>query len=110
MKAVLDSLGVSYVVEQGSDGSGNWYRRFSNGWVEQGGYVEYEKSNAIKNVVFPIEFNSTDYSVTIGGVSEAKQFGTAALATAEDMTTTGMNIHVGSHLTNAIWEAKGFAA
>ena len=110
VKAVLDALGVSYVVEQGQDESGSWYRRFSNGWVEQGGSVEYVNGNPIQNVVFPIAFNSSAYSVTIGGVSEAKIFGTASLAAAEDMTTTGMNIHLGSHLTNAIWEAKGFAA
>lgn len=110
MKAVLDALGVSYVVEQGQDENGTWYQRFSNGWVEQGGLVEYVSDNPIQNVVFSIAFNSSAYSVTIGGVSKAKGFGTASLATAEDMTTTGMNIHVGSHLTNAIWEAKGFAA
>lgn len=101
---------MSYVVEQGQDESGTWYRRFSNGWVEQGGSVEYVNGNPIQNVVFSIAFNSSAYSVTIGGVSEERTFGTAALAAAEDMTTTGMNIHVGSHLTNAIWEAKGFAA
>ena len=101
---------MSYVVEQGQDESGTWYRRFSNGWVEQGGSVEYVSSSPIQSVVFPIAFNSTAYSVTIGGVSGSKLFGTAALAAAEDMTMTGMNIHVGSHLTNAFWEAKGFAA
>lgn len=101
---------MSYVVEQGQDENGTWYRRFSNGWVEQGGYVEFESGNPIQNVVFPIAFNSSTYSVTIGGVSQAKGFGTASLAAAEDMTTTGMNIHIGSHLISSFWEAKGFAA
>lgn len=101
MKAVLDALGVSYVVEQGQDENGTWYRRFSNGWVEQGGVVEFVAGNPIQNVVFSIAFNSSAYSVTIGGVSRTNLFGTASLAAAEDMTTTGMNIHIGSHLTNA---------
>ena len=110
MKAVLDALGVSYVVEQGSDGSGNWYRRFSNGWVEQGGYVEYEKSNAIKNVVFPIEFNSTDYSVSIGTESIPTLFALASLAVFENKKQSNMDVQVGSASVGCFWEAKGYSA
>ena len=101
---------MSYVVEQGSDGSGNWYRRFSNGWVEQGGSVEYVNGNQIQNVVFPIEFNSVDYSVTIGGESETKLFSTASLAACGNREQSNMNVLVGSHLIGSFWEAKGFAA
>ena len=110
MKAILDALGVSYVVEQGQDESGTWYRRFSNGWVEQGGYVEYENSNAIKNVVFPIEFNSTDYSVNIGTESLPNIFSLASLSVFENKEQSNMDVHVGSASVGCFWEAKGFAA
>lgn len=51
---------AGYVVEQGKVGS-NWYRQFSNGWIEQGGRIS--ASGGRGTVTFPKAFTDTNYSV-----------------------------------------------
>lgn len=100
---------MSYVVEQGQDENGTWYRRFSNGWVEQGGYAEYAGTTR-PIIVFPIEFYSNDYSVTIGAESREDLFGTASICTFGNKEPSKMIVYVGSKTVGCFWEAKGFAA
>lgn len=113
MKAVLDALGVSYVVEQGQDESGTWYRRFSNGWVEQGGIVENPSKNA--QITLPIEFRDLNYNI-FAWPKDGQLSGSAYLWNGNQQTT-GFYIHMGGGSggveyspTTASWEAKGFAA
>lgn len=111
MKAVLDALGVSYVVEQGQDENGSWYRRFSNGWVEQGGHGSGINTNSIP-IVLPIEFADTSYYENyIGERPGSNPYNDAYLHTVQDKTTTGFTIK-DYMVTNQpfVWEAKGFAA
>lgn len=109
MKAVLDALGVSYVVEQGQDESGTWYRRFSNGWVEQGGKVT---RGSVDNypVTFPVEFASIDYYITTGSQNVLHSFTPSVVTAVNTFTTSGFTFNVGSQCTVGHWEAKGFAA
>lgn len=109
MKAVLDSLGVSYVVEQGQDDSGNWYRRFSNGWVEQGGLLPKETSVDYL-VTLPVEFASDDYKVTTGSQITLANFTTSIVVGYFNQTTTDFRLAIGSQSDGCSWEAKGFAA
>lgn len=102
---------MSYVVEQGQDESGNWYRRFSNGWVEQGG-CGIGGSTSYTQIVFPIEFANTNYYENyIGERPGTNPYNDAYLHTVQDKTTTGFTIRdymvTGQPFT---WEAKGFAA
>ena len=108
VSAVLEATNKAYIVEQGQDESGNWFRRFSNGWVEQGGYLA--RNNSPVNVVFPVAFSGTDYSVVFGGTSTRSLFATAAVAAAANLQPTSMDVYIGSHLNGCFWEAKGFAA
>ena len=100
---------MSYVVEQGQDESGNWYRRFSNGWVEQGGTVKRE---AVDNypVTFPVEFSSTDYYITTGSENIFHNFTPSVVVAANTFTTSGFTFNIGSACNVGYWEAKGFAA
>ena len=109
MKAVLDALGVSYVVEQGQDENGTWYRRFSNGWVEQGGKVTRESEDNYP-VTFPVEFASTDYYITTGSENIFNNFSPAVVTAVNTFTTSGFIFNIGSQCTAGHWEAKGFAA
>lgn len=107
---------MSYVVEQGSDENGNWWRRFSNGWVEQGGRFGYGDLAIplVNTVTFPIEFAELP-TILIGGcgVKDAATFeGGIDL---ESISTTGFS-YIGTAYLNHVrrnsfnWEAKGFAA
>ena len=108
VKAVLDSLGVSYVIEQGQDESGNWYRRFSNGWVEQGGIVS--NPSLEPQLTFPIEFSNTDYDFS--AYPKTGHLSGDVYIWQNAQTTTGLKIHMGGGESpaSASWEAKGFAA
>lgn len=109
VKAVLDALGVSYVVEQGQDESGTWYRRFSNGWVEQGGIVENPSLNS--QITLPIEFRDLNYNI-FAWPKDGQLSGYAYLWNGNQQTT-GFYLHMGGSTvspTTASWEAKGFAA
>lgn len=105
VKSVLDALGVSYVVGQGSDENGNWWRRFSNGWVEQGGL-----SNS-NTVILPIEFANTSYSISITSASRPvvsypeTNRSTTKFTVSKARTYDDVNMP-----NNSFWEAKGFAA
>lgn len=109
MKAVLDALGVSYVVEQGQDESGTWYRRFSNGWVEQGGKVTRGSEDNYP-VTFPVEFVSIDYYITTGSQNVQGFFTPSVVIAVNNFTISGFTFNIGSHCTVVHWEAKGFAA
>lgn len=43
----------------------NWYRKYSDGWIEQGGSVTI--SSADQKVTMPIAFSNTEYSITASG-------------------------------------------
>lgn len=104
MKAVLDALGVSYVVEQGQDEGGTWYRRFSNGWVEQGAVISGKQE---LDVTLPIEMANDQYIVS---VNRNYTVNTGAnVPCSWNFTTTGFRINT-STANRASWEAKGFAA
>ena len=111
VKAVLDALGVSYVVEQGSDESGSWYRRFSNGWVEQGGYIADMPYSMIR-VTYPVEFRDKNYVILMtAGVTDSGGNLSDGFAVSSKMTTS-INLQ-GNYTSDTnlySWEAKGYAA
>lgn len=74
---------VRYIAEAFSDGT-NWYRKWSDGWIEQGGAVGTSNS-----VTLQIPFKDTDYFVIVvwaGGKSAV--FYASDAQTRADTTTT----------------------
>lgn len=58
----LDSDTV-HIVKTWKSGS-SWYRKYSDGFIEQGGLKLCDGNNTLTVVTFPISFTSTDYTVT----------------------------------------------
>ena len=54
----------TYITETWKDGNGNWYRKWSDGWIEQGG-----KSMKAEwaTITLPTAFSDTNYTVVCGG-------------------------------------------
>lgn len=48
------------VVDSWSDGQGNFWRKYADGWIEQGGKVL--KNQSIVEVSLPKPFSSTDFT------------------------------------------------
>nr|DAV89553.1 MAG TPA: hypothetical protein [Caudoviricetes sp.] len=111
VKAVLTALGVSYVIEQGSDENGNWWRRYSNGWVEQGGKAVATGEWTV--ITLPILFSDVNYSVSVTQYLSNRGEWNSNFSTSEH-TTSSFKVWTGSAENGngnaAFWEAKSFAA
>lgn len=97
------------MVEQGQDESGNWYRRFSNGWVEQGGTISGPAHEP--QITFPIEFSDVDYDFK--AYPKTGSLRGQLYIWQVNQISTGLKIHMGGETGSpdtATWEAKGFAA
>lgn len=59
--------GTAHVVEswKSSDGS-SWYRKYSDGWIEQGGITSTEATNQL--ITFPCVFNSKNYNIVASAI------------------------------------------
>lgn len=105
----VDGKAVRYVTDSFSDGS-NWYRRWSDGWVEQGGKVT--QSNTIVSLHVP--FRDADYTLLVTVVDDMATVYTQSVTTgAYAVTTASFKLRTYYVSTNydAIckWYACGFA-
>lgn len=91
-----------------------WYRKYSDGWVEQGGTLTYADSSSNYTVNLPVEMADANYqtSVTLYGNTSGHEGGVnGTYFTAWSRTTTSFV----TKLYNAqdiqqMWEVKGMAA
>lgn len=77
-----------YVTDTWSDGN-NWYRKYSNGWVEQGGYMEglYDAK-----VTLHVPMKNTNYTV-LTGKNYASSTGSSAAINVYSKTTTNFTVN-----------------
>ena len=106
------------VIEFQAPTSGNnytWYRKYADGWVEQGG-VTSGNSNP-KSVTFPVEMANTNYYV-FGNIKNSTDNGATFTMQPRTLTTTGMQVYCtyathndsGGSGEDFYWEVKGMAA
>ena len=81
-----------------------WYKKYRNGWVEQGGNVNGGTS---MTATFPIEMADTHYTVAYGNIS-----GTYEQVRTNTKTTTSINIKnsSGGGTVSTDWQVSGMAA
>ena len=101
------------VVETWSSGS-NWYRKWSDGWIEQGGYLNYVVSTMYTEyyvISLNTPFNSVDYTVTATPDSLAIVLGFYS----NSRTTTQFRVWIGAKdsgvtetVNGALWYACGY--
>ena len=99
----LNSKGIRTVIETYRNGT-SWYRVWSDGWIEQGGFIEHLAVSASVTVSFPKPFSETNYfccpswkSISYGGVGWTGR------------TTTGMTIqNAAGGATPIFWMACGY--
>lgn len=90
----------------------NWYRKYSNGWVEQGGYME---SLFDKKVTLHVPMKDTNYTLLTGKDYNSTSLSSAAI-NAYSKTTTDFTVNGrgqgGKGYNEAIsgsWTVFGFA-
>lgn len=99
------------VVEESHTATG-WYRKYSDGWIEQGGYITISSlSNyGSTTLTFTTPFTEAPLFVHCNyGISTISgQYG--GMIGVQNITTTGCTIrcgYQGSNTNGAYWEAKG---
>ena len=101
-----------------ADSNYTWYRKYADGWVEQGGLVSNSSvaTDWSAAVVFPIEMSDTNYSYQI--TPKLESFGTNgnAMGAVYQNTTTGFTVRIDSKYSNAgntqwaSWQVSGMTA
>lgn len=96
----------------------SWYRKYSDGWVEQGGYVNATSVTAYgavsPSVTFVTPFTTACLMVKCTPVHSATTTNANndyELHVVQDVSTTGFTYRKGSggtNLTGFYWQAKGF--
>lgn len=78
----IDGKKLNYVCEAWSIGS-NWYRKYSDGWIEQGGTTEYSGTGP-KKISLPAAFSSSKYTVHVTSIATLRySSGSSSLGTVE---------------------------
>ena len=73
----IDSKKIVYVNETWHKGS-NWYRKYSDGFIEQGGITAYSSTGFTK-ITFPTAFSSTQYILSVNSITDLEGVNTGGL-------------------------------
>ena len=96
-----------YVVESYKNGA-SWYRKYSDGWIEQGGNVEAPKSGWTA-IPLHIPFSNKNYNLmTCNSGSTTDAFATKVDTSGKNTTTTAYACVDHNSGTGIRWEAKGY--
>lgn len=92
----------SYVAKTYKNGN-NWYRKYSDGWIEQGGYISGTSNTRTITLVTP--FTTTNYTVNSTGYKQATEDYSPFIGA---RTTSNFTIYVGTGATGVFWYACGY--
>lgn len=95
----------AYITKTWSNGT-SWYRKYSDGWIEQGG--EYTKERATNiTVTFPVAFKDTNYTISTSQYSRLTS-SEAAVCDFTGKTNTGFVHNYASWGSKVGWYACGY--
>lgn len=99
--------GMDYVVDSYTDASGNWYRVYKSGWVEQGGITQSLTGSSKETVTFLKPMANNLYSTNIPSTPGGLYTG----AGVDSKTTTSMDVNNTSQATVQLsWIIEGHGA
>lgn len=88
-----------------------WYRKYADGWVEQGGQVlNLAAGAATSAVVFPVEFSDSNYTLTFGTFGSGFNAGEANFRCTAYSATGATFYNNSGSTTTYKWYACGIAA
>lgn len=94
------------------ENSGDWYRKYSDGFIEQGG-TAYLGTEVAKQIVFGHAMKGEDfYQVNVTQVSDRSSYAVLSFVGAYNLTATGFVIQsrdlYGEHVKTLMWRVAGF--
>lgn len=93
-----------YIAQTWSNGT-SWYRKYSDGWIEQGGEFTKNRDTNV-TVTFPVAFKNTNY--TIATSQYAQHTGNSPACAFTTKTNTGITHNYGSWGSKWGWFACGY--
>ena len=107
----LNTAGIRTVVDTYSNGY-NWYRIWSDGWVEQGGRINAPISSPfVGNVNLLKTMADTNYTILItgSGPNSGQGYYTFYIYSSSAKTTSGFYVSLGSNTSvDLYWDVRGF--
>lgn len=108
---LLNNAGIRTVVETFKNGT-EWYRVYSDGWCEQGGFIDRDDPRWVSNeieITFAKVFVDTNYSIFAN--AKQQEYGYSVVAVSA-YTTTGCKFASAEDTHGTAdpfnWEAKGY--
>lgn len=95
----------AYITETWSNGT-SWYRKYSDGWIEQGGEYTKERDTNI-TVTFPVAFKDTNYTISTSHYSRLTS-SEPPVCDFTVKTNTGFAHNYGSWGSKIGWVACGY--
>lgn len=110
----LSNATVPHVTEMYSDNNGGWYKKYSNGWCEQGGITTVIDGYSTVNLLVP--YTTTKYSVLVScnwgtavvSFQFADIFGADSLALTSFRVIGSTNADTAATNVNVFWQTKGY--
>ena len=99
-KVDVASLTECRVVVDSYVNGNSWYRIYSDGWVEQGGYT------TSSNVTLLKEMANINYTINMAQLGQTSAYAAQPLYA----TTTGFQYYQYQSIYNAYWEVRGMGA
>lgn len=93
-----------------ADNNYTWYRKWSDGWVEQGGYVAGEGDSLLKTISLPVTMANSNYTVVSTPVSTSTVTPSSdKYPSVQQLSTTSFKLYVWSNISKT-WQVSGMAA
>ena len=101
----IADLKAHYIVETYVNGT-SWYRVYSDGWCEQGGYRDFT-SGTIQTINLMKAYNNTNYTITTGYVYDQSTTYDISVRSG-NKTNSSFQLVAYDKLPSSYWEAKGY--
>lgn len=86
----IDSVGGGVVDSWTSDDGNQWYRKYSNGWIEQGGLLDMKNENT--PVTFNVQFSKIPEFVSVTHLENVSNYLCVGTVVSDTLTTTGVTV------------------
>jgi hypothetical protein len=104
-KQSVENAGVTFVKETYKDGT-DWYRVWSDGWIEQGGQLTPVNAGTVVSLLKP--YSDTNYSIQATNRDSANRRGAQAWQTSTTQITVRATGGTSESSTPCCWYACGY--
>lgn len=109
LRDLKEKTGLGGVTDSWTDGQGNFWRKYADGWIEQGGEVKSKTSQievslhvSMKDATYTVLLTSGDSTNDSDGTSNADS------VLLQFKTATSFKISHYAAMTSVFWEVKGY--